>query len=794
MKHFALTISAASLCLFLTACGGKKDSKPEPGSAGIVVPVAAPNLEVSENFIAIADDGNKRYVVNHPDQLSKAIQSKVEGFETMAFPNAAPNGRTLVFRSENNERFQALVKNYNQTLGVKFDPNTGTTAGLLAAAPTTPATPPTTPTITEATPTAAPVPTVPSPNLTTPAIPPGIAAVTPPLAPVVPVPVTPPLTPTPAAVPPTAPSPTPPTVASTLTSPTPPTPPTPPALVPVPPSIPTPPATTTTATTPATTTAAKPSDFFFTLEKNGNQFVVGERSSITPVLREGRFATYKSFPGAGAKGNTLVFEDNADGSMLPRLVTTYNQRFGTTLDPAKASAAPLQTAVPAPATTPAPPAVATTPPPATPPPATSTPAASTPAPPATPPSTPPSNPPTTANATPTPTPPTVVPPTVVPPTVVPPTVTPPTITPQTVTPPTVTPPSAVATPGPGIMPKPATPETPATIPATTATPPAASDTFLLLNKNNNRLIVGNKANVVSAYRTGTLPMSKTFIGAGPKGENLVFETNEDGSMLTRLVAKYNATYKANLNPAAATDGPPPAVVAPTPKTDPAPTTVPTPNPTPGLTPNPATPTTAPTANDPTAATGLNVLADTIAKRNIDKSKTDWRVKLRKFPAVTFDPDSDYFWILETNKGTVRVKFMPEVAPNHVSNFLYLSQLGYFDTLSLHRIIPGFVAQGGCPLGRGNAGPGYQFDGEFDPAVKHDRPGLLSMANRGPGTDGSQFFITYTASPNLDGKHTIFGEVVAGMDVMKIIEAAGSPSGTTTEPITINKASVTTAKK
>lgn len=364
-------------------------------------------------------------------------------------------------------------------------------------------------------------------------------------------------------------------------------------------------------------------------------------------------------------------------------------------------------------------------------------------------------------------------------------------------PPTVPSPTVVPTPppAPGIVPTP----TPAT-PATTATPaPGANDTFLLLNKNNNRLIVGNKANVIGAYRSGTLPMSKTFIGAGPKGENLVFETNADGSMLTRLVTKYNATYGAKLNPAAATDGPPPAVVAPTPA--PAPTVVPTPAaPTPAV-PTPVAPT--PAALTPAAAlvpaasgasVGLNALSTTIAKRKIDKSKADWRTKLRKFPAVTFDPGSDYFWTLETNKGTVRLKFMPEVAPNHVSNFLYLTQLGYFDSLSLHRIIPGFVAQGGCPLGQGYAGPGYQFEGEFKPGIKHDRPGLLSMANRGPGTDGSQFFITYTASPNLDGKHTIFGEVVAGMDVMKMIEAAGSSSGAPAELITITKASVTTAKK
>jgi len=330
--------------------------------------------------------------------------------------------------------------------------------------------------------------------------------------------------------------------------------------------------------------------------------------------------------------------------------------------------------------------------------------------------------------------------------------------------------------------------------------------FLLLEKKdrNSRYIVGNQSSVINAYRNGDLPMSRTFIGGGPKGENLVFETDADGAMFTRLVERYNKTYGAKLAPSGAVDGPPPAAalapapVTPPPSPAPAPvpattpgTSAPTPVPVP-VTPPPATP--APTSlKTPAAAaaplTGLAAIKATIAQRTVDPSQKDWRVKLRKFPAVTFEAGSDYFWTLETNKGTVRMKFMPEVAPNHVANFLYLTQLGYFDGLSFHRVVPGFVAQGGCPYGAGYGGPGYAFDGEFSPTVKHDRPGLLSMANRGPGTDGSQFFITYTASPNLDGKHTIFGEVVAGMDVVKSIEAAGSPSGQTTEAITITKATV-----
>lgn len=126
---------------------------------------------------------------------------------------------------------------------------------------------------------------------------------------------------------------------------------------------------------------------------------------------------------------------------------------------------------------------------------------------------------------------------------------------------------------------------------------------------------------------------------------------------------------------------------------------------------------------------------------------------------------------------------------HVSSTIYLTQLGFYDDLKFHRVISGFMAQGGCPNGIGNGGPGYQYAGEYDPAVRHDRPGLLSMANAGPNTDGSQFFLTFVETPWLDGKHTIFGEVIDGMDVVKALEARGSESGQTTEPLLIQKATI-----
>ena len=180
---------------------------------------------------------------------------------------------------------------------------------------------------------------------------------------------------------------------------------------------------------------------------------------------------------------------------------------------------------------------------------------------------------------------------------------------------------------------------------------------------------------------------------------------------------------------------------------------------------------------------------------IDKRRPTWRTKLPKFPNVSFKEGKTYTWKLETNKGNVEVKFLPDIAPNHVANFIYLTELGFFDNLTFHRVIPGFMAQGGCPLGTGRGNPGYRFSGEFPRADgklkrKHDRPGLLSMANAGPGTDGSQFFLTFVPTDWLDGKHTIFGEVSSGMETLKTLEKFGTPgAGRTKEKLVITKATI-----
>ena len=112
--------------------------------------------------------------------------------------------------------------------------------------------------------------------------------------------------------------------------------------------------------------------------------------------------------------------------------------------------------------------------------------------------------------------------------------------------------------------------------------------------------------------------------------------------------------------------------------------------------------------------------------------------------------------IKTNKGTIKLDLFEDKAPLTVSNFTNLANRGYYDNLSFHRVIEDFMIQGGCPLGTGTGGPGYQFKDEFHPELKHDKPGILSMANAGPGTNGSQFFITHIATPWLDNKHTVFG--------------------------------------
>ena len=125
--------------------------------------------------------------------------------------------------------------------------------------------------------------------------------------------------------------------------------------------------------------------------------------------------------------------------------------------------------------------------------------------------------------------------------------------------------------------------------------------------------------------------------------------------------------------------------------------------------------------------------------------------------------------IETSKGNIRVELHDDKAPRTVENFTKLARDGFYDGLTFHRVIEDFMVQTGCPEGTGRGGPGYTFEDEFHPDLKHDSPGVLSMANAGPNTNGSQFFITHVATPWLDGKHSVFGRVTEGQDVVNAIE-------------------------
>jgi len=130
--------------------------------------------------------------------------------------------------------------------------------------------------------------------------------------------------------------------------------------------------------------------------------------------------------------------------------------------------------------------------------------------------------------------------------------------------------------------------------------------------------------------------------------------------------------------------------------------------------------------------------------------------------------SDIRILLKTGKGDIEATLFSSKAPVTVANFLNLAQRGYYEGIAFHRVIPDFMIQGGDPTGTGGGGPGYTFEDEVKTGLKHDKPGIFSMANRGPGTNGSQFFITHVPTPWLDGKHTVFGEVTKGQDVVNAI--------------------------
>ena len=123
---------------------------------------------------------------------------------------------------------------------------------------------------------------------------------------------------------------------------------------------------------------------------------------------------------------------------------------------------------------------------------------------------------------------------------------------------------------------------------------------------------------------------------------------------------------------------------------------------------------------------------------------------------------------QTSKGTITIELFEDKVPKTVENFTKLANDGFYNGLTFHRVIPDFMIQGGCPEGTGTGGPGYKFEDEFHPELRHDSAGILSMANSGPNTNGSQFFITHGPTPHLDNKHAVFGKVTEGQDIVDAI--------------------------
>jgi len=138
--------------------------------------------------------------------------------------------------------------------------------------------------------------------------------------------------------------------------------------------------------------------------------------------------------------------------------------------------------------------------------------------------------------------------------------------------------------------------------------------------------------------------------------------------------------------------------------------------------------------------------------------------------MVIDPEKTYTATISTEQGDITLQLFADKVPRTVNNFVFLSQQGFYDGTIFHRVISDFMTQGGDPTGSGTGGPGYRFKDEIDPSLRHDKPGVLSMANAGPNTNGSQFFITHVPTPWLDNKHAVFGEVTEGMQVLLSIPA------------------------
>ena len=167
----------------------------------------------------------------------------------------------------------------------------------------------------------------------------------------------------------------------------------------------------------------------------------------------------------------------------------------------------------------------------------------------------------------------------------------------------------------------------------------------------------------------------------------------------------------------------------------------------------------------------------ITRPTYDKSQRNWQAGVQMPKKATFDAKKDYFAKLHTTLGDITLKFYPEVAPQHVTSFINLSEIGYYDNVAFHRIIPGFMMQGGDPTGSGSGGPGYKMKAEFN-SRKHVRGTLSAARTPDPDSAGSQFYICFKDASFLNNEYTVFGEAVEGLDVVDQFEKLGSPGAGT----------------
>lgn len=188
-------------------------------------------------------------------------------------------------------------------------------------------------------------------------------------------------------------------------------------------------------------------------------------------------------------------------------------------------------------------------------------------------------------------------------------------------------------------------------------------------------------------------------------------------------------------------------------------------------PTPVPPTRAPAATPRTSAQSAPAQGNTAAQP---------RKQYAAPPAMSINPSGAFAATIRTNKGNIEIELLPAAAPKTVNNFVFLAREGFYDGVIFHRVIPNFMIQGGDPTGTGTSGPGYKFEDEFDQSLGFDQPGVLAMANAGPGTNGSQFFVTVAPTPHLKGAHTIFGRVTKGQEVADAISKV--PAGAGNKPV------------